>query len=374
MTSLRSQWTSASTTAVLVAGFSLLLNGCGGGGGSAHVEEEISLLSVNAPLREPTYVRERDFTLALVQDGQWARNLHLFGLLAFVAFIVVHVLMVVVHGSGKETSAIIFGSKAYPGWAVWLTPGALVGTVLLNWAATRYTLAYLRSTQVLLGFVTEGARKLLLHSLRSQQYYSKRELSPEHRVNGKPPTSDEYKIMAVHNFVDYQLEVGRLVENPMTFTLEDLLYVPHRADPEGAAQLRPGLDELRRMDRCASEADRRVGQTAPGGAPHLLPHHARLEEGRAERGRPGAVLRDHRPGLRVPSPMHPRLRDERGTAAHQAWSAFAAQTRDAGRLQGGQVDRTHRVRLQLLEHRRGDGRLARRQHLLRQGGGDLKKT
>ncbi len=157
---------------------------------------------------------------------QWARNLHLFGLLAFVAFILVHVLMVVVHGFGRETSTIIFGSNAYPGWAVWITLGALVGVVVLNWAATKYTLAYPRSTQVLLGYVTEGTRRLLLHPLKSQQDYSEHELSPEHRVNGKPPTSDEYKIMAVHNFVDYELEVGGLVENPMTFTLEDLRTFP----------------------------------------------------------------------------------------------------------------------------------------------------
>jgi DMSO/TMAO reductase YedYZ molybdopterin-dependent catalytic subunit len=79
---------------------------------------------------------------------------------------------------------------------------------------------------LLLRKVVEGTRKLFLHPLTSNQDYSKSELSPEHRVNGKPPTSDEYKIMAAHNFANYNLEIGGLVENPMTFGLEELRTFP----------------------------------------------------------------------------------------------------------------------------------------------------
>jgi DMSO/TMAO reductase YedYZ molybdopterin-dependent catalytic subunit len=44
----------------------------------------------------------------------------------------------------------------------------------------------------------------------------------EHRVNGKPPASSEYKVMAVHNFVDWRVRVGGLVENPVTLDLDAL--------------------------------------------------------------------------------------------------------------------------------------------------------
>jgi hypothetical protein len=44
--------------------------------------------------------------------------------------------------------------------------------------------------------------------LQSRRNYSKEELSEEHRVNGKPPDADFYKIMAAHNFAGYELEVG----------------------------------------------------------------------------------------------------------------------------------------------------------------------
>ncbi|MDP9439975.1 MAG: molybdopterin-dependent oxidoreductase [Actinomycetota bacterium] len=157
---------------------------------------------------------------------QWARNLHLFGHVAFIAFILVHVLMVVVHGFGQEMAKIIFGSEVNPGLAIWITAGTTVVLIAVNWAATKYSLRYPRSVQKRLGAVVEGTRKLFLHPLTSRQDYSKHDLSPEHRVNGKPPTSDEYKVMAAHNFADYKLEIGGLVERPMVFTLEDLRVFP----------------------------------------------------------------------------------------------------------------------------------------------------
>jgi sulfoxide reductase catalytic subunit YedY len=134
--------------------------------------------------------------------------------------------MVVVHGFGKETAKMIFGAEVYPGAAAIITLVALLGLVALHWASTTYTLARPRSTQRILGKVTNNTRRVLLHRLSSRQDYSRADLTPEHRVNGKPPTSGEYKIMAAHNFADYELEVGGLVERPMTFTLEELRTFP----------------------------------------------------------------------------------------------------------------------------------------------------
>jgi DMSO/TMAO reductase YedYZ molybdopterin-dependent catalytic subunit len=147
--------------------------------------------------------------------------------LAFLLFIVIHVFMVIVHGFGKETAKVIFGGEEHMA-ATLISLGSIVALVVLHWVATKYTLAYPRRTQRLLGTVVEGARRFGLHPLTSHQDYSRADLTPEHRVNGKPPTSDEYKIMAVHDFVDWRLEVGGLVENPITFTLEDLRVFPTR--------------------------------------------------------------------------------------------------------------------------------------------------
>lgn len=64
-----------------------------------------------------------------------------------------------------------------------------------------------------------AARLLLLRPLNSRQNYPAHKISKQHRINGKPPTSTEYKVMAVHNFVDWRLRVGGLVENPVTLDL-----------------------------------------------------------------------------------------------------------------------------------------------------------
>ena len=123
---------------------------------------------------------------------------------------------------------MIFGSEVHPTAATIITLVALAGLVVLHWAATKYTLARPRNVQRGLGYVNTAARKLFLRPLKSRQDYSKYELTPEHRVNGKPPTSEEYKVMAAHNFAGYELEVGGLVERPMTFALEELRAFPTR--------------------------------------------------------------------------------------------------------------------------------------------------
>jgi methionine sulfoxide reductase catalytic subunit len=107
-----------------------------------------------------------------------------------------------------------------------ITFAALIAIVILNVIATKYTLSHPRNIQRWFGAVIMKVRKLGLHPLTSRQNYRKSELSPEHRVNGKPPDADFYKIMAVHDFADYTLQVGGLVKRPMTFTLEELRTFP----------------------------------------------------------------------------------------------------------------------------------------------------
>lgn len=157
---------------------------------------------------------------------QWARSLHFFGLLAFVAFIVVHVTMIAVWGWGQLTALMIFGEVRDEAWATAISLGIIAAIVAVHVVATRYTLRHPRNVQRWLGAVVMGARRLLLNPLTSRQDYSKADLSPRHGVNGKPPLAEWYKVMAAHNFADWRLEVGGLVERPMTLTLEDLRTFP----------------------------------------------------------------------------------------------------------------------------------------------------
>ena len=190
--------------------------------------------------------------------------------------------MIVIHGFGQTVALIIFGAAVYPLASTIIALVALGGVVVLHWAATKYSLAYPRRVQKGLGFRVNNVRRALLHRFASHQEYQEADLTPAHRVNGKPPSDDAYKIMAVHEFADWKLKAGGLVQNPMPSTLEDLRTFPTKQTQRTLHNLHPGLDFRRRVDGCSLEADRRVGKTAPGGEIRLLPLPAGCGKGRGE--------------------------------------------------------------------------------------------
>lgn len=165
--------------------------------------------------RFPGYVR-------LWGGRQWARSLHFLGLLAFLAFIAVHVMMVGLWGWGQLNALMIFGDVRDLEWGIAVSLAIIAAVVAIHVAATVWSLRNPRAVQRWLGAVISTLRLLTLRRMVSKQDYPLSAISPEHRVNGKPPDSAKYKIMAVHSFADWKLEVGGLVENPMTFTLADL--------------------------------------------------------------------------------------------------------------------------------------------------------
>ena len=153
---------------------------------------------------------------------QSARSLHFVGLVAFVGFIAIHLSMVFFWGWGKLTAKMIFGSVRNTHWATACSLLIIATVIAIHVAATLWSLRNPRSVQRRLDAVVGIPRRLLLRPLGSRQNYPERKLTMQHRVNGKPPCSTEYKVMAVHNFVDWRLRVGGLVENPVTLDLAEL--------------------------------------------------------------------------------------------------------------------------------------------------------
>lgn len=155
---------------------------------------------------------------------QGARSLHFIGLAAFVAFTIGHVALVVIEG---EIAAMVFGSaEASMVWAYIISGIALSGLIVLHIVATQFTLSYKRLTQRALGFVVNGVRRALLHGVESRQSYPASAITPNHRVNGYPPSDETYKKMAAESFEDYRLEIGGMVENPMSLKLAELQALP----------------------------------------------------------------------------------------------------------------------------------------------------
>jgi thiosulfate reductase cytochrome b subunit len=153
---------------------------------------------------------------------QWARSLHFVGLVAFIGFIVIHLSMVFFWGWGKLTAQMIFGSVRNTKWATACSLLIIATVIGIHVAATLWSLRNPRSVQRRLDKVVGVPRRILLRPLGSRQNYPERKLTMQHRVNGKPPCSTDYKVMAVHNFTDWRLRVGGLIENPVTLDLAEL--------------------------------------------------------------------------------------------------------------------------------------------------------
>ncbi len=154
---------------------------------------------------------------------QAARTLHFAILCAFAGFVVVHTAMVVIHGIPHEWAAIALGSyERSHTLALAVGSAGLAFVLLVNGAATVYSLRHRRRTQRLLGHVVDPFERALSRAFTSRQRFDDRDVSPFYRVNGRPPPDPGYRELAGEGFRRYRLEVGGLVEQPLRLSLEEL--------------------------------------------------------------------------------------------------------------------------------------------------------
>jgi DMSO/TMAO reductase YedYZ molybdopterin-dependent catalytic subunit len=154
---------------------------------------------------------------------QAARTLHFAGLCAFAAFVVVHTAMVIIHGVGHEFAAIVLTSyDADHALALAVGGAGLLVIVLVNAAATVFSLRRPRAAQRLTAHLVDPVERLLVHRLQSRQHYSHDRISPFFRVNGHPPADEGYRALAHEGFRDYRLTVTGLVAEPLELSLGDL--------------------------------------------------------------------------------------------------------------------------------------------------------
>lgn len=170
--------------------------------------------------RFPWYTR-------LFGGRQRARSLHFLGMGAFVGFIVVHTVMVIINSLPNLWTVMVLGhieSAPYHGQPEALAIGfaGLLGVLLISAFATSFSLSYPRRTQRLLGIMVNPVERFLSRVLTSRQNYSWADISSYHRVNGYPPPGDDYAELVAGDFANYHLEVSGLVEHPMSFSLDQL--------------------------------------------------------------------------------------------------------------------------------------------------------
>ena len=98
----------------------------------------------------------------------------------------------------------------------------------------------------------EGANRRLLRLLTGRnklaQEFSEKDISRFFKPNGNPPPlTMEYVINAMSGWPSWKLEVGGLVKNPASFSLEDIKAIPSRS-------------QITRHDCVERSEERRVGK------------------------------------------------------------------------------------------------------------------
>ncbi len=154
---------------------------------------------------------------------QGARSLHFLGLVAFAAFVLLHVFMVIIHGLPKEFGAMVLGG--YDRNRTLALSIGLLGLFLIlvfHVVITWFSLRYRRRTQRMLGVMVNPFERVLSRTFTSRERFSRKHISPYFRVNGYPPVGSDYQALVAGQFTDYRLAVGGLVEHPVSLSLAEL--------------------------------------------------------------------------------------------------------------------------------------------------------
>lgn len=180
-------------------------------------------MSPSIAARFPWYIR-------LFHGRQAARSIHFLCLCAYLGFFIVHLTMVIAHGTINEMALIVLGDIQHTSGALGLIVGlvGLAGVVVIHVLATRYSLSHPRFVQRSTQALTDPLRRTLFGHGVSVQQYAREDISPYFRVNGRPPADAAYAAMAADAFSSYVLEVDGLVERPLRLTLEQLRSWPKR--------------------------------------------------------------------------------------------------------------------------------------------------
>lgn len=154
---------------------------------------------------------------------QVARSLHFIAMALFSMFIVIHITMAIGFHFYDSVKRITLGiTDVNFGLALTIFLMALILLVVFNIWVSYFTLGdQARLQKILTKFYTPVVRTLF-GWMKSEQKYTKKDISPFFRVNGYPPTSAEYKKLKSNNFKDWKLKVYGLVDNPLEMSLADI--------------------------------------------------------------------------------------------------------------------------------------------------------
>lgn len=158
---------------------------------------------------------------------QIARTLHFLVLCWFVAFIVVHVALVMTTGALRNLNHM-YGARDDNSWVgFWIFAASMVVMIVAWVAATPLTYRFPRKVQKVAYALVGPAQKLFEHLDAKPGQYTEKDISPYFWHNGKYPETEEYKKLQAGDFSDYKLRINGLVENPVELSLDELRSLSH---------------------------------------------------------------------------------------------------------------------------------------------------
>ena len=170
----------------------------------------------------PAVVNHFPWYAKLFGSRQGGRSLHFLLMLAFSAFIIVHVALVIYTGFVRNMNHIVFGTDTldHMGMIVGLTGIAIV---VACWISAHYiSWIFPRALQLAQKSVSMPVRLATINRFAPAQRYTEKHISPYFWPNGKMPVREDWKMFVATEFLDYKLKIGGLVENPVELSLPQL--------------------------------------------------------------------------------------------------------------------------------------------------------
>ncbi|HZR26678.1 MAG TPA: molybdopterin-dependent oxidoreductase [Vicinamibacterales bacterium] len=173
----------------------------------------------------PAIVNRFPFYARLFGGRQAARSIHFLTMVGFLAFLAVHITLVVMTGFARNMNHIVMGTDdTNTAGMVWGFVG--VGAVVASWIAAHYvSWTHPRALQRTVNRVTYPMQRMTLNLLNPHQRYREGEVSPFFWPNGKLPARADWRALAAEGFQNYRLVVGGLVEHPIAISLAELRHL-----------------------------------------------------------------------------------------------------------------------------------------------------
>jgi thiosulfate reductase cytochrome b subunit len=180
------------------------------------------LAIATGPSMSPAFTARFTWYPKLPGNRQIGRSLHFLVMCAFVVFTIGHVIMVSLTGYARNMNHIVLGTddSDLRGLVIGLLGiGMIVAlNVWANWMAWKHP----RVVQHAAKAIVSPVMGFLFDRPAPVAEFGRKDISPFFWINGKMPTSKEWKTLASGGFKDYRLKIYGLVETPVELSLAEL--------------------------------------------------------------------------------------------------------------------------------------------------------